>query len=138
MTAQDHDACDRETGELPPWELPGHCRRDYRPHRGPLLRRLANTAFVLAVASYPGLCLHALLAVWVGLLGSGLGLATWTLARHDLVQMRGGSRDPAGEGETYFALGRAAWGCFMGVGPVLVGADLLVWWISRLLVRLGF
>jgi hypothetical protein len=32
--------------DIPPWELTGGFRFDSLPHRGPLLRRLANVAFV--------------------------------------------------------------------------------------------
>jgi hypothetical protein len=113
--------------DIPPWEQPGGFRFDSLPHRGPLLRRLANVAFVCsALSSYPlpGCCflscmLHDVFCIaesWIrifgaaailGLLGSCLGLVVWILARGDLEAMRTGLIDPEGKWETKFGRDRA-------------------------------
>jgi hypothetical protein len=127
--------------DVPPWELPGHSRLDCEPHRGPLLRRLANASLLCALASVCpclcsfGLCCgldkaagYPLVTVSVfALVAVALGLPTWVLAGRDLAGMRTGSIDPSGELETRFARERAAQGWLAGLcGLLLWGGGLLV------------
>jgi hypothetical protein len=126
MTGDDDRAEKHPKWDIPPWELPGNFRLDARPHRGPLLRRLANAAFVCAAVSfYPNVCFLAIClvrswgmlfgpAVVLGLLGVGLALPTWVLARRDLQEMRKG-RTCADGGETRFARDRAVVGFSLGL-----------------------
>jgi hypothetical protein len=90
-----------------PWEQPGALRRDCEPHRGPVLRFLGRTGFILAGL---GLLLDvpvALLGRWgpqemfvaataANLLGLGLSGAAWGRASRDLVRMGKGLMDPSG------------------------------------------
>jgi hypothetical protein len=127
--------------EVPPWELPGNFRLDCEPHRGPLLRWLANAGFLCALTSFfPCVCplvfclvppdTVVLFAAPVGLsvLGASLGLTVWALARHDLGRMGKGLINPEGEWETKFAKKRA--GACLGVSLV----SLLLWSGLALLV----
>jgi hypothetical protein len=137
--------------DIPPWELPGGFRFDLLPHRGPLLRRLANAAFVCSVlAYYPCLppCLvyccfilgieeswTKLLESWtklfgmatiLGLLGSVLGLTVGMLARGDLEAMRTGLIDPEGKWETKFGCDRAFNSFGLGLASFLLWSTPLL------------
>jgi hypothetical protein len=63
--------------DVPPWELPGNFRLDCQPHRGPLLRRLANSGLVCAVVSwFPcGCCLAPCVGWGPGQVGLSLLVA---------------------------------------------------------------
>jgi hypothetical protein len=129
---------------VPPWELPGGFRFDSQPHRGPLLRRLANAAFVCSMLSYYPILGSCCLVFcfeesWIkifgtaavlGLLGSCLGLVVWLLARGDLEAMRTGLIDPEGKWETKFGRDRAVDSFGLGLG------SLLMWTSPVLLVYL--
>ncbi len=95
---------------VPPWELPGAVRRDCKPHRGELLRRLDLLAVLLAWAG-------ALLIV-PSLLALALVAVICVMARHDPALMRLGLMDPAGEADTRRA----------GRGLVPVALLPLLWW----------
>jgi hypothetical protein len=104
--------------EVPPWQIPGNFRLDCDPHRGFLLRWMANIAYLCALS---GLCFFlavplfslfgrfgyaACLFTCLGGVGGFLGLAAWLLARRDLARIRAGRMDPNGEWEVRFALAR--------------------------------
>jgi hypothetical protein len=96
-----------------PWEEPGAVRRDCEPHRGRLLRFLGIGVIVWAALS--------LYLVVLSPAGVALGAALWWRARRDLAEMNAGTRDPAGEAETDFAV---------EAGRISVGLSLfavLVW-----------
>jgi hypothetical protein len=139
MTGNDDAAEDSPNWDIPPWELPGNFRRDAEPHRGPLLRKLADAGYVCSAASCCpflfGVVFGVLdnvgpvrfggsgvivLAIAVGLLGVGLSIMTLVLARRDLAGMRSGLVDPTGEGETEFACGRAVRNTVWGFLSVLL------------------
>lgn len=134
--------------DIPPWELPGDIRFDSQPHRGPLLRRLANVAFVCSVLSYFPLfgCPYFIFYVFyvdeswitlfwaasiVGLLSACLGLEVWMLARGDLEEMRTGLNDPEAKSETKFGRDRALDGFILGLG------SFLLWSLPALFALLG-
>ena len=75
-----------------PWERPGGFRRDYPPHRAPLLRAVGLAALALGLAS---LCcpLLAALTAWPAL---GVSLVACMLAHRDLRAMEDRRMDPAG------------------------------------------
>lgn len=130
--------------DIPPWELPGGFRFDSQPHRGPLLRRLANVAFVCSALAFCSLSgcyfVFCIAESWtkffgaveaiLGLLGSCLGLVVWILARGDLEGMRTGRIDPGGKWETKFGCDRA----FLSIGLGLF--SLLLWIPPTLLIYL--
>src|SRR5260221_7639047 len=103
MIEKDRGAGNPPGWDVPPWLLPGNSRLDAEPHRGGLLRRLANASFLAALASlYPLACplfavtstslpdafLWLVPAIGLGLLG-GLGsLTVWVLAGRDLRGMQ--------------------------------------------------
>jgi hypothetical protein len=105
----------RSGWEVPPWEIPGNFRLDCEPHRGFLLRWLANIAFLCALGAWgfflttPLFYLGRKLGyatssfVVLGCAAGILGLAAWLLARRDLARIRAGCMDPTGEGEVQFA-----------------------------------
>jgi hypothetical protein len=133
----------RAAGEVPPWERPGCCRRDWEPHRGPFLLRLAvpgallaQWALVLAasfawthawrhlsvlVGSLEDFCVVMALASGLG--GLAAGVTAWMLAQEDLERMRGGLVDPRGQAPTRYA--RCA-----GVVAVVLAALFLVLCLS--------
>jgi hypothetical protein len=97
---------------VPPWQLPGNFRLDAEPHSGPLVRDLANAAWVGAVLSHaclPVCCLGApalvvgAVALCAAFLGAVLAPAAWLLAGRDLAGMEAGRIDRRGEGEAHFA-----------------------------------
>lgn len=126
--------------DIPPWELPGGFRFDARPHRGPRLRRLANVAFVCSVFSYYPLggccCIFFYIeeswikllgaAVVLSLLGSGLGLVVWMLARQDLEEMRTGEIDSEGRWETKFGRDRAVDSFLLGFCSFLLWSSVVL------------
>lgn len=71
-----------------PWEEPGAVRRDREPHRGGRLLTLARVGSLCAMAT-PVLFVP-------GVVGVGLGVTVWLLARADLAKMRAGLMDPDG------------------------------------------
>jgi hypothetical protein len=93
--------------EAGPWEEPGAVRRDCEPHRGAWLLLLAWVALfcALCVTLFNGLNVVALVFGFIvyglpqllTLVGLPLGAAAWIMARRDLIQMRAGVMDPAGE-----------------------------------------
>jgi hypothetical protein len=137
--------------DSPPWELPGGFRFDSLPHRGALLRRLANVAFVCSALSYypiVGCFCFIILCIkesWIklfgtaailGLLASCLGLVVWILARADLQAMRTELIDPEGKWETDFGRDRAVASFGLGLAAFLLwGAPVLLayLWDLRLL-----
>jgi hypothetical protein len=105
--------------DIPPWEQPGAVRRDCLPHRGPLLKGLANVTLVCGVLSW---CLFV--PAVPGLLS---GLTAVILADGDLAKMERQEIDPQGKPETEWARRRAVW----GIG--LIGLWICVWVWSVLL-----
>lgn len=75
----------RDSG--PGWEhapFPGRFRRDWEPHRGPLVLTLGILSIILC-----------------GFLWTiPLGIAAWVLGRNDLQRMKDGMMDPSGESTT--------------------------------------
>lgn len=142
----DHESDEPESWDVPPWELPGNCRLDAEPHRGALLRRLANAGFVCAVVSYyPAVCVlvaclvHDRLvflllfvpAIVLALFASGVGLTVRALAGRDLAGMRAGLIDAGGYWETEFGQRRAAVSAALGLVSVLLwGGSSLLQWLS--------
>jgi 1,4-dihydroxy-2-naphthoate octaprenyltransferase len=117
-------------GGVPPWERPGWFRLDVKPHRGTLLCRLGQMAFLVWPVALVGsnTTIYALPVVCApaGLVALVLGLLVWWLARRDLKRMLRGAMDPAGATEATEArqLGRAA---------ACLGALVLAWgvWAVR-------
>jgi xanthine/uracil permease len=138
MTGEGNRAWKSPHWDIPPWELPAGFRLDAKPHRGALLRRLANASFVCAAASfYPFGCLLVfciveswvrilLPAVVLGVFGWLLGLTVWVVARRDLEEMRFGTISQDGEGETQFARDRAALGLVCGFCSFLLWGTMLL------------
>lgn len=133
MVGDDDRAGKSAKWDIPPWELPGSFRFDSKPHRGPLLRRLANATFVCAILSlYPFGCsiVFCIVESWInillgvatilGLLRSGLGLVVWMLARGDLEEMRAGLTNPEGRWETEFGRDRAVLSFGLGLSSFLL------------------
>jgi hypothetical protein len=143
--AGDHDKVGKSAKwDIPPWELPGGFRLDSKPHRGPLLRRLANIGFVCSLLSfYPFGCFLFICIVesWIkvlaaavvlGLLGSGFGLVVWMLARGDLQDMRTGLTNPDGKWETQFGRDRAILSFVLGFFSFLLwGTGVLLAWLQN-------
>ncbi len=123
-----------------PWELPGNCRLDSLPHRGQLLRWLANTSFLVALASYypcvinfPIVCCLFDQNKWqffwipaeiLGLWAVVCGVGAVGIANSDLAAMRKGIVDPGGVYETGFARRRAVWGIVAGLGSIFLWGGL--------------
>ncbi len=120
--------------DIPPWELPGGFRFDTMPHRGPLLRWLANVAFVCAALSFYPLT-GCYFVFWIeesrirhffgaaavlGLVATFLGSQVWRLAGGDLEAMRTGLIDPEGKWETKFAHDRAVNSIGLGLAAFLL------------------
>jgi hypothetical protein len=95
-----------------PWEEPGRWRRDGLPHRGGLLAGLGELAAVSAIFGW-GLCAP-------GLVGLGLGLLVWLLARRDLRLMALGVMDPEGRELTRRAAEMGFVSAVFGLIPSLV------------------
>jgi hypothetical protein len=135
---------------VPPWEQPGFFRLDCEPHRGTLLNWLAFPSLFLCYFSilvqfvFFWSALHAHHGLWsaftnprylnvcaigltFSLLGAPLSLASWVIARHDLVIMSKGLMDPAGEKKT-----SGAW--LMGLVGLLVCGVLIAYCGTVLLV----
>ena len=87
--------------DLEPWERPGAMRRDCEPHRGELLARLADLAFILSVCSV-FVCMPTFVAL-------PLALTVVLLASRDLDRMAAVQLDRQGEHQTRDAMERAWW-----------------------------
>jgi hypothetical protein len=75
----------RRTGDI--------VRRDYEPHRGPLIVSLGNVSMIVGGLS---LCMFGFGA----LISIPLGILAWLMANHDLEHMREGLMDPRGKTQT--------------------------------------
>jgi hypothetical protein len=103
-------------------------RRDAEPHRGPLLKLLANIADVLAILS---ICL-----VFPSLLGLALGLVVRAVAGWDLKKMDAGLMDPRGLEEVKSAQGMGTRAALLnGIVLGFYGLMVLFIWLMTLLVR---
>ena len=102
---------------IPPWERPGCFRRDCEPHRGDMLWWLGNISLFLGVFALSP-CVG-----WVpGLLGIPLSLCSRYLAKADLVKIRAGLMDPAGEKATAQAVYVSTQGLWCSIiGTVIWG-----------------
>jgi hypothetical protein len=146
MTGKGPGAGGPSDWDVPPWMLPGNSRLDAEPHRGTLLRWLANAAFLAALAAlYP--CGCPLIACLVTpdnslLLGPAIGLALLAilggltvrgLSAHDLRGMTTGIINRDGEWETRFARSRALVSLAVALGAVLLwgGLGLFCWLYGR-------
>jgi hypothetical protein len=68
-------------------------RRDYEPHRGPLIQSLGNVSLLVGGLS---LCMFGVGAV----ISVPLGILAWVMANRDLERMRDGRMDPRGKAQT--------------------------------------
>jgi hypothetical protein len=100
-----------------PWERRGAVRRDCEPHRAALLAALGGASLVV------GGCFGCIPAT--GFLALPAALLTFDLARRDLMEMRAGRMDPAGEGQTRRAQYRAGVAVLFGGFNILVTVGLL-------------
>ena len=88
-----------------PWEQSGDVRRDAEPHRGHLLRLLANFSVACGIVSF---C-----TFFPSIVGLLLGLTAFVMARRDLKKMRAGVMDDQGREETENAWGHAFFGVIL-------------------------
>jgi hypothetical protein len=121
---------DRTTGPDPdeprPWEQPGAVRKDVAPHRGQLLRALANVSLTCGVA---GLVLGV-----PAVLALPLGITTCVLANRDLERMGSGRLDPRGRVETWSACRRGEQAVALSLmGPFVC----LIFWCGCVRLLLG-
>jgi hypothetical protein len=100
-----------------PWERPGAVRKDVAPHRGKLLRALANASRACGIA--------ALVLGAPALLGVPLALATRIMVEHDLERMGTGRLDPRGRAETWAAGERANHALALGFMAPFI--SLMLW-----------
>lgn len=68
-------------------------RRDYEPHRAPLILSLGNVSMILGALSLCSFGMGAVISV-------PLGILAWLMANRDLELMREGRMDPRGKGRT--------------------------------------
>jgi hypothetical protein len=99
-------------------------RRDYEPHRGPLLTFLSRASLFLSFPSCLGL-VSVFFAV-PGLLALGLGITALIWAREDLAQMNQGAMDPEGRRPTESAQ------LFATAGAVVAGFGLVLFALGSL------
>jgi hypothetical protein len=85
-----------------------YVRRDLEPHRGGLILAMG---IICIVTTTFGACCYGLPT----LLGAGLGIAAWIMARGDLRKMAMGSMDSDGEGQTKAGMICSIVGCVLGV-----------------------
>jgi Na+/proline symporter len=83
-------------------------RRDYEPHRGPLILSLGNISMIVGGLSLCFLGIGAVLSV-------PLGILTWLMANRDLELMREGRMDPRGKSQTETGRTGAVAGVILGV-----------------------
>jgi hypothetical protein len=83
-------------------------RRDYEPHRGPLILSLGNLSMIGGGLS---LCLFGTGAI----LSIPIGIAVWLMANRDLEYMRAGRMDPAGKAQTETGRTAAVAGVILGL-----------------------
>jgi hypothetical protein len=103
--------------DLPP-------RRDYEPHRGPLISTLGTLSILFGA---PGLCG---VLTWpfalAGIVGLGLGIGAVTMARTDLEQMDRNIMDPEGRRSTVTGQGNGFVGLVLGAIGIFLGAVRLL------------
>jgi hypothetical protein len=106
----------------PEEDLPA--RRDYEPHRGPLISALGTLSILFGA---PGLCgvLTWPFAV-AALVGLGLGIGAVGMARADLEQMDRHIMDPEGRRSTVTGQGNGVIGLVLGLIGLLLGAVRLM------------
>jgi hypothetical protein len=94
-------------------------RRDYEPDRGQLISNLGMLSVLL---SLPGLCgaLYWPFTI-ASLVGTGLGIAAVTMARHDLDQMERNIMDPDGHGTTTAGRTQGSIGLALGLVGIFLG-----------------
>jgi hypothetical protein len=138
MIGDDYRAGRPPGWDIPPWELPGNFRLDAKPHHGPLLRQLANAAFICAVASYyPCVCflgcciLRSVVklvgpAFLLGMLGAVFALPVCLVAQRDLWEMERGRTRRDGEFETRFGRDRAALASALGLFSFLLWGSFVL------------
>jgi Na+/proline symporter len=83
-------------------------RRDYEPHRGPLILSLGNLSMIVGGLS---LCLFGAGAI----LSIPIGILVWLMANRDLEYMRAGRMDPAGKVQTETGRTAAVAGIVLGL-----------------------
>lgn len=128
--------------DVRPWEMPGNFRLDCEPHRGTLLRWMANLGLVFVLGAL-GLVMAVpvlyvvdeslsrfafTLFLWFVGAGELIGLATWWLARRELAGMCAGRIDPSGEWEVQFARDRGLATALQGLLVLLICALVLAPW----------
>jgi hypothetical protein len=89
------------------WRTRQLVRRDYEPHRGPLIVSLGNVSMIVGGLS---LCMFGFGA----LISIPLGALAWLMANRDLEHMREGRMDPRGKAQT--ETGRAG-----GIAGIIFG-----------------
>lgn len=96
-------------------------RRDYEPHRGPLIASLGNVSMIVGALS---LCMFGFGA----LISIPLGVLAWLMANRDLEHMREGRMDPRGKART--ETGRTG-----GIAGVLLGLIFAVFYALLYLIK---
>jgi hypothetical protein len=124
-----------------PWERPGAVRRDCEPHRGGLLRLMARSALAASALDMPLSCIPVpdlvgsqnvppggpvgstwaplVMATGLASLAVLLGVSAAWLAGRDLLRMRSGETDPAGEKHTEGARQAGLWGAGLGMAVLV-------------------
>ena len=83
-------------------------RRDFEPHRGPLIVSLGNVSMIIGGLS---LCLFGAGAV----VSVPVGVLAWAMANRDLERMRDGRMDPRGKAQTQSGRAGAIAGVLLGL-----------------------
>jgi Zn-finger nucleic acid-binding protein len=103
-------------------------RRDYEPHRGPLISTLGTVSILIGML---GLCgVAALPLVLAAVIGLSFGVAAWVMGHGDLEQMANHQMDPAGQEST-------ATGQTNGIVGTVLGAVGILGGLLRLVTTLG-
>jgi hypothetical protein len=102
------EAFEPEDEHQPAWRrVADLIRRDYEPHRGPLILSLGNISMFIGGLALCTFGLGAAVSVPIGILA-------WLMANRDLERMRDGRMDPRGKCQTQTGRTAAATGVILG------------------------